>query len=31
MMDQKSKFSPKGISTEFLGEEQMDEDIIRNV
>jgi bloom syndrome protein len=31
MMDQKAKFSLKGISTEFLGEDQMDQNVIKNV
>ena len=29
MMDQTSKYSPKGLSTEFVGEAQTDSDAIR--
>jgi bloom syndrome protein len=31
MMDQKEKFSLKGITTDFVGEDQMDEDVISKV
>ena len=31
MMDQKAKFSPKGIITEFVGEEQTDDSAIEKV
>ena len=31
MMDQTSKYSPKGLSTEFVGEAQTDSDVIRRV
>ena len=31
MMDQKARFTPKGIFAEFLGEEQTDENCIRSV
>ena len=31
MMDQKNKFSPKGIHTEFVGEAQTDQTCIANV
>ena len=31
MMDQKAKFSPKGIVTEFVGEEQTDDSAIKKV
>ena len=31
MMDQKSKFTPYGISAEFVGEAQEDDDVTRRV
>ena len=31
MMDQTAKYSPKGLSTEFVGEAQTDSDVIRRV
>ena len=31
MMDQKSKFTPKGITAEFVGENQNDDAAIRSV
>lgn len=31
MMDQKNKFTPRGISTELLGEDQKDEKVIASV
>ena len=31
MMDQTSKYSPKGLSTKFVGEAQTDSDVIRRV
>jgi bloom syndrome protein len=31
MMDKKEKFSPKGISTNFVGEDQMDQEAITNI
>ena len=31
MMDQKARFTPKGIVAEFVGEEQTDENCIRSV
>ena len=31
MMDQRTKFSPKGIETEFVGEDQHDDDVVKRV
>ena len=31
MMDQTAKYSPKGLSTEFVGESQANSDVIRRV
>ena len=31
MMDQRAKFSPKGIMTEFVGEDQHDDNAIKRV
>ena len=31
IMDQTSKYSPKGLSTEFVGEAQTDSDVIRRI
>ena len=31
MMDQKAKFSPRGLKTEFIGEAQLDRDVVRRV
>ena len=31
MMDQRDKFSPKGIITEFVGEDQVDKNVISQV
>ena len=30
MMDQRTKFSPKGIETEFVGEDQHDDDVVES-
>ena len=31
IMDQKAKFSPRGLKTEFIGEAQLDRDAVRRV
>jgi bloom syndrome protein len=31
MIDQKDKFSPKGVSAEFVGEDQQDQHAVQNV